>query len=205
MFLVVEGIDGAGGSTQSKLIKNFLEDKGFKVELIKYPDYSNAIGKAIKSFLNRKFEINAEVQFYLFALDMLKDKEKIERNLREGKVVLCDRYIFSTFSYQCFAKKFSLEKGLQIVKILNLPKPDLVILLDISPQTSLKRKRKEKKKLDRHEEDLKLLSEVREGYFKIADMKIFSEEWVFINAEKSIKEVFGEIKKVLVEKLDIRE
>ncbi len=201
MFLVIEGIDGAGGSTQSNILKDFLEKKNFKVELISYPDYSNSIGKVIRKFLKKEFDISAETQFFLYALDMLKDKEKILKNLEEGKIVLADRYIFSTLAYQCFAKKFSLKKGLKLIEIFELPKPDLVFLLDIKPETSMKRKMKENDKLDRHEEDLKLLEKVRKGYLKLARENIFSKEWVVLNGENKIEEVSNEIKEIISKRL----
>lgn len=206
MFLVIEGLDGAGGSTQSNLLKEFLEEKSFKVEIIRYPDYSNPIGKVIRKFLDNEFDISPEAQFLLYSLDMVKDREKIFKNLEEGKIVLADRYIFSTLAYQCFAKKFSLRKGLKLVEIFELPKPDLVILLDIKPETSMRRKMKENKRLDRHEKDLRLLKRVREGYLRLARKNVFSKEWVVLDGEKGIKEVSEEIKKIvykrLVNKLD---
>lgn len=203
MFLVIEGIDGAGGSTQSNLLRKFLEERNFKVKLIGYPDYPNPIGKIIRKFLNKEFEISAEAQFLLYGLDMVKDREKILKNLEEGKIVLADRYIFSTLAYQCFAKKFSLEKGLKLIEIFKLSKPDLVILLDIKPETSLRRKMKENNKLDRHEEDLELLKKVREGYLKLARKNVFSKEWVVLNGEKEIEEVSKEIKKIVSKRLGV--
>jgi len=201
MFLVIEGIDGAGGSTQSRILKKFLEEKNFKVELISYPDYSNSIGKVVRKFLNKEFEISAEAQFFLYALDMVKDREKILKNLKEGKIVLADRYIFSTLAYQCFAKKFSFKKGLKLIEIFELPKPDLVFLLDIKPETSIRRKMKENNKLDRHEEDLKLLEKVRKGYLKLAKENVFSKEWVILNGENKIEEVSKEIREIVSKRL----
>jgi len=201
MFLVIEGIDGAGGSTQSRILKKFLEEKNFKVELISYPDYSNSIGKVVRKFLNKEFEISAEAQFFLYALDMVKDREKILKNLKEGKIVLADRYVFSTLAYQCFAKKFSFKKGLKLIEIFELPKPDLVFLLDIKPETSIRRKMKENNKLDRHEEGLKLLEKVRKGYLKLAKENVFSKEWVILNGENKIEEVSKEIREIVSKRL----
>ncbi|MEM5790927.1 MAG: dTMP kinase [Candidatus Aenigmatarchaeota archaeon] len=201
MFLVIEGIDGAGGSTQSNLLRKFLEEKNFKIELIGYPDYSNPIGRVVRKFLDKKFEISPEAQFLLYGLDMVKDGEKILKNLKEGKIVLVDRYIFSTLAYQCFGKKFSLKKGLKLIEIFELQKPDLVILLDIKPETSIKRKMKENKRLDRHEEDLELLKKVRKGYLKLAKENVFSKEWIVLDGEKEIEEVSEEIKKIVDKRL----
>jgi len=201
MFIVIEGIDGAGGTTQTNLLKKFLEEKNFEVELIKYPDYSNPIGKLIDEFLNKKFDFSPETQFGLYALDMVKDREKILESLKEGKIVLADRYIHSTLAYQCMAKEFPLEKGLKFVEIFELPKPDLVILLDIKAETSIRRKFREKNELDRHEADREFLERVREGYLKLAEEKIFAKEWIIVDGEKSIEKVAEEIQKIVLSRL----
>jgi dTMP kinase len=200
-FCVLEGIDGAGGETQSKLLKDFLEKKNLEIETIKYPDYSGPIGQLIHKFLQNVFEFSPAVQFSLYATDMVKDREKIINAIKNKKIVIADRYIYSTLSYQCLVKGFELENGLRFIEIFDLPKPDLVILLDISPETSIKRKYKEKKKLDRHEADKEFLKKVREAYWSLAKNKVFAKEWVIVDGEKSIEEVASEIQKIIAQKL----
>ncbi|MDI6798950.1 MAG: dTMP kinase [Candidatus Aenigmarchaeota archaeon] len=198
-FCVLEGIDGAGTETQSKLLKEFLEKKNFEVEIVKYPDYSGPIGQIIHKFLHKELEFSPAVQFSLYATDMVKDRERILDMIKNKKVVIADRYIYSTLSYQSFAKGFKLENGLKFIKIFDLPKPNLVIFLDISPETSMKRKYKEKKDLDRHEADAKFLKKVREGYMKLA--KIFAKRWVVIDGEKAIEDVAKNIQEIVISKL----
>jgi dTMP kinase len=201
LFLVIEGIDGAGGETQSKLLKEFLEKKNFIVEAIKYPDYSGPIGQIIHKFLHKEFEFSPATQFSLYATDMVKDREKILDAIKNKKIVIADRYFHSTLSYQSLVKGFKLEDGLKFAEIFDLPKPDLVILLDITPKISVKRKYKEKENLDRHEADEEFLKKVREGYITLAKDKIFAKEWVVVNGEKSIEEVAKEIQGIVMKKL----
>jgi dTMP kinase len=196
---VIEGIDGAGGETQSKLLKEFLEKKNFKVELIKYPDYEGPIGNLIHEFLHDKYEFSPEVQFLLYATDMVKDIKRIENAKRNLKVVIADRYVTTTLSYQTL-KGFPLESGLKFIKIFGLPKPDIIIFLDVSPKTSIKRKYNEKRSLDRHERDGEFLGKVRESYMNLIKKKILG-EWVIIDGEKSIEEVAKEIQKIVLSKL----
>jgi len=200
-FCVLEGIDGAGGETQSKLLKEFLEKKNFRVEVIKYPDYSGPIGQIIHKFLHKEFEFSPAVQFSLYATDMVKDKEKILDAIKNKKIVVADRYIYSTLSYQSLVKGFKLEDGLKFVEIFDLPKPNLVIFLDVGPETSIKRKYKEKKNLDRHEADKGFLKKVREAYKNLAKNKIFAKEWIVVDGEKSIEEVAKKIQKIVISRL----
>ena len=195
-FIVIEGIDGAGGETQSKLLFKYLVDKGKKVELFSYPNPKSPVGKLIYEFLNKKFDLDVPGQFLLYTIDFLFDKEKILSALKDNKVVISDRYFTSTLAYQC-TKGYPLENGLELAKLLDLPVPDLVIFLDIPAETSLKRKLKEKSKLDRHEEDKLYLERVRETFKKLLKEKLFAKEWVIVDATRSIEEVFEEIRRIV--------
>lgn len=200
MFIVLEGIDGAGGETQGKLLKDFLESKGKEVLQLSYPDPTGPIGKLIYGFLNREYDLPADVQFSLYATDFMKDRDRIKQFLSEEKFVITDRYIFSTLCYQT-TKGFSAERGLKLAEIFELVKPDLVILQDISTETSVKRKHGEKKSLDRYEEDKEFLSKVRERYLKLAKDGVYAKEWVVIDGEQSIEKVAEEIKKLVLERM----
>lgn len=202
MFVVIEGIDGAGGETQTKRLIEFLHSREKETEFVNYPNPESLIGKIIYDFLDKKIDITPDVQFSLYATDMALDRERINAALRAGKVVIADRYLLSALAYQCGAKGFSLERGLEFAKLLNLPVPDIVILLDISVGTSIKRKSGENKKLDRHEEDKAFLEKVREGYQNLAKNKIFAKEWVVVDGEKSIEDVASEVQKIVLDKLE---
>ena len=195
-FFVVEGIDGAGGETQTRLLTKFLEQSGKNVLFINYPDYSGAIGRIIHGFLHKEFNFSADVQFALYATDMVKDRQKIVNALKENRIVVANRYLTSTLSYQS-VRGFPIEKGLQLAKAFELPKPDLVFYLDIDPDTSMKRKMGEKNDLDRHEADREFLLKVRAQYLKLAKDKIFAKEWKVINGKKDIDLVADEIKKTV--------
>jgi len=110
--------------------------------------------------------------------------------------VISDRYFTSTLAYQC-TKGYSLENGLELAKLLDLPIPDLVIFLDIPAETSMKRKLKEKNKLDRHEEDKIYLENVRETFKKLIKDKVFAKEWAVVDADRSIEEVFADVKTIV--------
>lgn len=200
LFVIIEGIDAAGGETQSKLLKTFLIKKGFQVEFLRYPDYKGPIGQLIHRFLHKEFDLPADVQFSLYATDMVKDIGKINKAKKEGKIVVADRFITSTLAYQ-IPQGFPLEKGLKFIETFGLPTPDLVIFLEIKPETSIKRKFKEKNSLDRYEENKEFLENVRQSYHNLIDKKIFAKEWIVVDGEKSIEEVAEQIQKIVVSRL----
>ena len=194
-FIVIEGIDGAGGESQSKMLIKFLKEKKIRVEKLTYPDYSGPIGNLIHQFLHKKYEFSPETQFLLYFLDFLKDKEKIKKWQKGRKIIISDRYFNSSLAYQC-QKGIPLKGALEIAKFFNLPRPNLVIYLKISPKTAMKRKFKEKNNLDRYETDLKFLEKVAKFYEKLIKNQIFG-HWIVIDGERSINEVFSQIKTII--------
>ena len=190
-FIVIEGIDGAGGETQSKLLFEFLENKCIPSVRLSYPDYSSPTGKFIDEYLHSKHELSADILVMLHAVDRLKDKEKINKFLEEGKVVVADRWFTSTLAYQS-AQGFPLGKMLKLGEILEIPKPDIVIYLKISAETSIKRKLGEKGSLDRVEKDMDFLEKVANVYDKLSNENIFG-WWVVVDGNKSREQVASEI------------
>jgi len=200
-FIVFEGIDGAGCETQVKLLFDYLKRQGKLVEKLSYPDYKGPIGRLIHQYLHKKYEFSVDVQFLLYFTDFIKEREKINQWIEEGKIVISDRYFPTTLAYQGL-RGFSIKKALELAQRFKLPKPNLIIYLKVSPQVSMRRKCKEKKDLDRNEADKKFLKKVSEAYKKLIKEKIFS-KWMVINGEKSIEEVFEEIKKIINQELKL--
>ncbi len=193
MFIVIEGLDGAGGETQAKRLEGFLSDKGKDVVMLSYPNPDSPIGKVIYEYLNKSIELSPEVQMALYVADFALDKEKIEDAKSSGKIVVSNRYFFSTLAYQCGAKGVDTDEAIDFANTMGIPEPDLVIYLDITPVTSKKRKIGENNNLDRHEEDDDLLAKVREAYIKLAKEDTFAKKSVMINGEKGVNEVTAEI------------
>lgn len=190
-IIAIEGCDGAGGETQI----NLLREKFPNALFLRYPDYENEIGKMIHRFLHEELELSVDMQFLLFAGDMVKDKNKIRKAIEEGRDVFIDRYFLSTIVYQGL-QGFSLDNALKFAEIFELPKPDLVIFLKISPETSLRRKMIEKNQnVDRWERNLEWQRKVIEKYEELMRKNVFANKWVVIDGEKSKEEVNKEILK----------
>jgi len=190
-FIVFEGLDGSGQSTQSKLLAEFLKKKKYKVLLTKEPTPNSEAGKKIRKILDKKLKANPAAFQKLYAKDR---KEHLEREivpaLKKGKAVVSDRYFFSSFAYGR-ASGLSLN---WLIKINNkFLMPDLTFILEVGPEICLERIKKRGDKRTLFEEKEKL-EKVWQTY------KVLSKRFrnvIMINGEKSIKGVFKNIKKNL--------
>jgi len=192
-FIVIEGLDGCGGETQTKLLKKYLTKNKIPHRILSSPDYSTQIGKRIKLYLDEKINLNPEDAFKLFASDTLLTSKQIEKET--DKLVIMDRYITSTIAYQA-ARGFNFEKGIEFAENMDYVKPDTIIYIDIKSETSMKRKKKEKGKLDYHESKLDYLKKVRKFYLQETKRDVLC-EWLIIDGEKSIIEVHKDILKIV--------
>jgi dTMP kinase len=191
-IFVIDGCDGAGGETQSNLLKSNLESIGIIPVLLRYPDAKSDIGKIIYDFLEKRKDLNVNTQFLFYSLDFIKDVEKIKEYLNQGKIIICDRYFTSTLAYQT-VQGFDLSYALEFAEKFGIIKPDVVFLLKIRPETSLMRKSKEKGSLDRFESNIELQKKVMEKFEELANKNIFAKKWVIIDAEQNIEKVSKDI------------
>ena len=159
MYIVFEGIDGAGKTTQIELLKDWLVNNGFQVETVVEPTDSD-IGKLIRKLLqdeNATSEYMQKTLGLLFAADRTLLMNDIESFKKEGKVVISDRSFYSSLVYQ--------EPADWIEEINKFAKiPDMVILLDLDLKTSVSRT--EGKDEFENEE---FLSSVKDKYLELAD------------------------------------
>lgn len=188
-LFVIEGLDGAGKSTQIRLLKEFFHNRGHKCEYLHFPRTDAPyFGELISRFLRGEFGSLNTVDPYLVAMLYAGDRkdaaEMISKWLKEGTVVLLDRYTYSNIAYQC-AKLAEVQKQEELMKwILSLefqhfaiPKPDLNIFLDVPFSFTEKKLSASRTGDDRtylngsrdiHEESLSFQKKVREIYLKVA-------------------------------------
>ncbi|NJE26016.1 dTMP kinase [Thermococcus sp. MV5] len=194
IFIVLEGIDGAGKSTQAKMLAKWFEERGYEVVLTKEPT-DTAFGKLIrrlvltggKEGIIDGARVSKEAEALLFAADRAEHVKKlIEPALNAGKVVISDRYFYSSLAYQW-------ARGLDLNWLINLngfaPRADLVILLDLPVKESIKRinGRSIKSEFDKIVE---LQKKVRENYLKLAEK--FNEIRI-INALAPVEDIHNDI------------
>lgn len=192
IFIVLDGIDGSGTSTHSKLLAGFLSLKGLKVYLTQEPSNSD-IGNLLRIYLKND-KIPASVDALLFAADrVLHFNNDVKKKLEKGYIVISDRYIESSIAYQSSQSgNISIEWVSDLNKFAG--KPDLTIILDINPKLALTRKHQ--KVLDKFEDTL-LLEKVRQVYLNRAK----KEGFFIINTDDVIEIVQEKIQEVVKEKL----
>lgn len=188
-FIVFEGIDGGGKSTQIKMLAEHLESNGREVKLHMEPT-KEAIGSLLWKYMRSKDRsFTPETEALLFAADRIEHGKDIEKALGEGKVIISDRYVHSSLAYQGAA-------GVDIEWMQSLNrhalKPDLVILLDIDPVKSLERVSDRSRTVFEESEYLK---KVRSEYLRYAE----AGELEVVDASLPIEDVHAEILKLLEE------
>jgi len=184
VFIVFEGIDGSGKSTHIKALAEELSSQGYGVLQTSEPS-KDRIGNFIRRYAERNdSRLTPETEALLFAADRFEHvKTVIEPALRRGRIVISDRYLYSSLAYQGAG-------GLEVDWIREMnrfaPKPDLGILLDILPEFSLQRVNRRKTVFENSD----YLRKVRNIYLKLVEEE---EELVRIDADKPRKAVQAEI------------
>lgn len=188
IFLVIEGIDGSGKSIQIELLREYYSEKKVPFEIISFPRYKdNLYGKLIRRYLEGEFGDIGEVNPYLLALayagDRMLAKSTIEGWLNKGKVVIANRYTFSSKAHM--GANISKDKREEFLKWLDdleygtnrLPKPDLTILLDVDSEIGQKNARQHKLR-DIHEQNLVHLKNASQLYLRLSKTE---PNWVVVN------------------------
>lgn len=178
-LIVLEGIDGSGKATQSKLLKQALEEK-YKVMQVTFPDYSSESSSLVKMYLNGDFgtspkDVNPYAASMFYAIDRFASfKMKWKKFYNSGGIVIADRYTTSNMVHQMtkYEDQKEREKFLNWLEkteyeIFELPKPDVVILLDVPMKISEKLVKERAKlggSMDIHEKHIEYLYKCYESY-----------------------------------------
>lgn len=157
-LIAFEGLDQSGKATQAAALRTRLTEAGRTVRPLAFPDYDTTIGREIAAALRGERLHPPDVLQLLYIANRYEYRPQIETWLRQGDIVVCDRYQASSVAYGG-------AQGLDETWLADvqrfLPKPHLTILLDIDPAVGVARKREQR---DQYERDLELLARVREGY-----------------------------------------
>ena len=207
MFISLEGIEGCGKTTQLESLSIFLADKGRPYVVTREPG-GTAIGKKIRSILMdpASKELVPAAELLLYMADRAQHIHSlIKPSLAEGNIVLCDRYFDATVAYQGYARGLDIGfiRDMHRIVLKDL-KPDITLLLDLSPRIGLARAWQELDSGNRsdtesrfEEEALSFHEKVRAGYLELAGME--PERFKIIDASRQIDEVQADIRKVLVD------
>ena len=186
-IIVIEGIDKAGKTTQSRLLMDALRSRGIVSDCLDFPDYSTPIGTEIKAFLDGKREYPDHAKLMLLSANRWEKRKDIRDMLESGTIVIMNRYYHSNLAY-------GISKNIELDWLQNLDKgmpiEDLCIVLDVSKGVS---KSRSNNVFDLFESDDLLLERVQRNYRKLA--RRF--KWRIVNANGSKEEVSKKIMKLV--------
>ena len=203
MFITFEGPEGSGKSTQLPRLAQFLEDSSLQVVKTREPG-GTKIGDQIREVLvrmdNTELHPRTEILLFLAARAQLVE-ELIIPSLKQGKIILCDRYGDSTLAYQGYGHGLDLETLRAMLQFATGGlKPNLTILLDVDVFTGLKRKKikEEWNRLDAFE--LSFHERVRAGYKILAEQE--PERWKIVDATQDPDQVQMEIRALVLDAIN---
>jgi len=190
-FICIEGIDASGKTTQARLLVESLRQRGFDVVFTTEPS-PHEVGRFIRRYvLQRKRRVPIVVEALLFAVDRIDHVEKrIKPALEKRKVVVCDRYVFSSLAYQGAA---GLDRTwIEQINRLALT-PDLSIFIDVSPEVVLKRMKRKKSVM----ETLKNQRKVRKIYMDMVEKG----RLVLVDGNRTVEQVASDILTLVLKRL----
>jgi len=184
-FIVFEGIDGSGKSTQSKLLSDRLTKKGLRVVSLEFPQYGKKSAGLVEEYLSGKYGNAKETGPYatslFYAVDRYDLSFEMRKLLNKGYIIISDRYVGSNMGHQG-AKITALKKREEFFKwlheieygIFQLPKPTISFLLHVPAPIAKKlcenKERRKKKKSDIHERDLEHLRNAEKAYIHASQL-----------------------------------
>jgi len=193
MFITLEGIDGSGKSTQAEVLYEYLSSVKGSSNIV----WTREPGGWERGDLVRELLLNGSLEhplseLYLFMIDRCEHESRIiNPAIKEGKVILCERYTDSTLAYQVWGRDISFDKVTALFKWSDFPVPDLTLWLDMDPEKAFDRTLYRGRN-DRIESGgVLFMKKVRNGYQELSCM--FPERIKKINAEESPQNVTASI------------
>jgi len=190
-LIVIDGTDGAGKETQTKLLEERLNKEGIHVIKYSFPNYDSIYGQMISQYLQGDFgtptEVHPKVASLLYALDRGSVADEMTGHIESGHYILCDRYIESNIAYQ--QAKLQEKERKEFFKWLNdlehnklrVPESDSVLFLRVPVNVS-RTNMAGREELDGHEENQNYQQEVLRSYESLAKD---SDKWTIIDCTKN--------------------
>ncbi len=175
LLIAFEGLDQSGKQTQAELLRDRLKEEGGKARLVSFPDYGTSIGEEIARALAGERDYQPDVMQLLYVANRYERKADLQRWIDGGLVLVCDRYTASSVAY---GEAQGLDPAWLTDMQRFLPPAGLTILLDIAPETAVKRKSADR---DKYERDLAMQGRVRDSYYRQAA----AQRWVVLDGERA--------------------
>ncbi len=201
MFITFEGPEGSGKSTQIRLLADYLRGRGLGVVTTREPggtDIGDQVRGVLHDTANTAMSATAEVLLYSASRAQLVE-EVVRPALREGQVVLCDRFADSTMAYQGYGRGLDRRTLAALTAIATGGiAPDLTLLLDLDVTRGLSRRRAKGEEMNRLDlEDIAFHERVRAGYHTLAQAE--PQRWAIVEADRPVAQVSAEIVRIVCE------
>lgn len=199
-FIVLEGLDGSGKTTQMMLLAELMASKGFKVQTTFEPT-DGPVGLLIRQALHKEIALPQETIAMLFAADRYQHVTgQLTQLLEEGCCVICDRYYFSNFVYQ--ADETPVERLMMLNQpAMDLLRPDVTVFLDVPPEECVRRIN-EGREMQELYDSLEKLTKVREDYLAVFRMLDGRENIKIIpaqeNKEATTQAIWAAVKEAVI-------
>jgi len=190
-LVAFEGLDQSGKQTQAELLRDWLKQHGYRARLVSFPDYGTSIGEEIARALQGERDYGPDVMQLLYVANRYERRPDLERWLEGGLVLVADRYTASSIAY---GEAQGLDPAWLATLQQYLPPADVTVMLDIAPDTAVRRKAVDR---DRYERDLALQHRVRESYKRQAA----AGGWIVVDGERSKSEVAAAVVTALAPRL----
>lgn len=189
-FIVFEGIDGSGKSTQIQNISKRLKTENLKVYTTFEPT-DGPVGSLIRQMLSGKIATDQKTIASLFVADrtdhLMNSENGIQKKINQGDIVLCDRYYFSSYAYH--AQYIDMEWVIHANSLnAEILKPDLTIFIDVDPEICFKRIKLSRTDFEMYEQ-IDVMKNVRINYFKAFDRLKDSEKIAVVDGNRSPEKV----------------
>lgn len=200
LFVTIEGPDGSGKSSIVEMLKEYLNDSNKDYIITREPGGINIAEQIRDVILNKEnTDMDARTEALLYAASRRQHMaQRVIPALKEGKIVICDRFVDSSLAYQGHARGIGIDDVMNINEFaIDGYMPNLTIYLDVSPEIGLERialnKDREVNRLDL--EKLGFHKKVRDGYYILLDK--YPQRIKKVDASKTIDKVFEEVKSIL--------
>ncbi|KAH9215815.1 thymidylate kinase [Leptodontidium sp. 2 PMI_412] len=184
-FILVEGLDRAGKTTQVKRLCDRLYASGHNVKNIRFPDRTSPIGKMIDSYLQSSIEMDDHAIHLLFSANRWEKAKWIDSTLLSGYTIVCDRYYYSGMVYSAAKNNPSLSLSWAQTPEAGLPKPDVVVFLDLKAEEAEKRGGYGEEKYEKREMQLR----VRELFLSLLEVDGDESEMRVVDAGETVEVV----------------
>ena len=198
-FITFEGCDGSGKSTQLRLLSDYLTKQNIPHVFTREPG-GGKISEAIREILlnGKNMEMTDECEALLYAASRVQHlSDRVEPALKEGKLVICDRYVDSSLAYQAYARGHAFVRQINDFALKNYL-PDVTIFIDLSPEDAFKRKHGADQNDRLEKAGSAFHDRVYEGYKAVA--KAEPKRVVCVDGKQTPDAIFADVLRILKEK-----